>query len=225
MRQSKRKTLLAAAAMSVAVGFSLVSSTSDAFGLSSGSGTSPTTVSSADEPEPGSLPAPTDLAVIGTTSSTVSLTWEAALGAGNYHIFADGIEVGVTTRAHVTVAGLHFNKRYVFTVAGGEGDSNSHGAMSDGVVATTASVTLTAPTNLRMTSNTSTALSVSAGGVTYADHYLWYVNGVAHGASDNPSYVIRGLKAGTSYTVAVAADTITTAPGPASVGVKMTTRQ
>lgn len=167
------------------------------------------------------LSAPTGLKVTATSDSTVSLSWDAVPDAGNYQVFEGGVaqNVGASFDNTTVIGGLHFNEAYTFTVAAGQVGTEETGPRSASVAATTATVTLAKPTGLKVTSATSTTLVVSANAVPFADHYLWYVDGVAHGSSDNPTYTIRGLKTKTSYTLAVAADTVTTVPGPNSADV------
>ncbi len=175
---------------------------------------------------PGQLAAPGGLKVTATSANTVSLSWDAVPGAGNYQVFEGGVaaNVGSSWDTTAVIGGLQFNRSYTFTVAAGQIGTEATGQASAPVKATTATVTLAAPTGLKVTSATATTLVVAAGAVPFADHYLWYVDGVAHGSSDNPTYTIRGLKGKTHYQLAVAADTITTVPGPNSATITGTTR-
>lgn len=72
------------------------------------------------------------LAVTGTTSSSISLAWNAASGADSYRIdehSALGHSTQTTTATHYTKTGLHYDLEHTFTVTG-------HNANGDGPSAT-----------------------------------------------------------------------------------------
>jgi chitinase len=82
--------------------------------------------------------APTNLAVTGTTSSSVSLSWSAPSGTvTGYHVYENGSQVATVTSASDTVTGLAASTTYAFTVSA----YNSAGAspQSGQVSATTSS--------------------------------------------------------------------------------------
>jgi chitinase len=81
--------------------------------------------------------APTNLAVTGTTSSSVSLSWTAPSGTvTGYLVYENGSQVSTVTATSTTVTGLAASTTYAFTVAA----SNSAGTSprSGQVSATTA---------------------------------------------------------------------------------------
>src|ERR1022692_869250 len=81
--------------------------------------------------------APSGLAVTGTTSSTVSLSWTAPSGTvTGYHVYSAGSQVGSVTGTSDTVGGLAAATRYTFTVAAY--NSAGTGPQSTAVTATTA---------------------------------------------------------------------------------------
>ena len=112
-------------------------------------------------------------------------------------------------------AGLEPNTSYTFAIAGVTA-GNQIGPKSSGVTGKTTAVTLKAPTSLKAGTITTTSIAMTCSAVSGAEYYRWYVNGVAHGASDNPTYTISGLKKGTKYSIQVAADTTSNTPGPMS---------
>jgi chitinase len=81
--------------------------------------------------------APTNLAVTGTTSSSVSLSWTAPSGTvSGYDIYENGTQVETVTGISTTVTGLSASTSYSFAVAAYNSAGTS--ADSDTVTATTA---------------------------------------------------------------------------------------
>jgi hypothetical protein len=64
----------------------------------------------------GGISAPTGLAVTGTTSSSVSLSWQPVSNAGNYLVLKNGTQAASTSSASATVTGLAASTAYTFTV-------------------------------------------------------------------------------------------------------------
>lgn len=82
-------------------------------------------------------PVPTGLAVSGTTSSSVSLSWSASSGATGYNVYRGGTKVGSATGTSYTDSGLSASTTYSYAVTA----TNSAGesAKSSTVSATTGS--------------------------------------------------------------------------------------
>ena len=81
--------------------------------------------------------APSGLAVTGTTSSTVSLSWTAPSGTvTGYHVYSAGSQAGSVTGTSDTLTGLAAATRYTFTVAAY--NSAGTGPQSAAVTVTTA---------------------------------------------------------------------------------------
>lgn len=152
-----------------------------------------------------------------STANAVVLTFGAVSGASGYRAYKNGTgtNVGSSNGTSITVSGLDGNTTYKFGVRA-YGPSGASGPMSSLVSVKTKGVTLKQPNKPRMTAIQKTSAHAATAAVAGADGYNWYVNGVAHGHSDAPSYTITGLKANTSYKVTVRADTSTGSPGPAS---------
>jgi chitinase len=80
--------------------------------------------------------APTDLAVVGSTSSSVSLSWTAPSGTvTGYHVAEDGSQVATVAGTSDTVTGLAASTGYTFTVSAY--NSGGQSAASNSVSATT----------------------------------------------------------------------------------------
>ncbi|GHB69094.1 chitinase [Streptomyces viridiviolaceus] len=68
-------------------------------------------------PEPTVPATPAGLSVSGTTSSSVSLAWNAVSGATGYSIYRDGTKITAVTGTSATVTGLAASTSYSFQVA------------------------------------------------------------------------------------------------------------
>jgi chitinase len=77
-------------------------------------------------------PTPTGLAVTGTTSSSVSLSWSASSGATGYNVYRGGTKVGSPTGTTFTDTGLTASTTYSYTVSAtnSAGESAKSGAVS-----------------------------------------------------------------------------------------------
>ncbi|MGW0083145.1 extracellular catalytic domain type 1 short-chain-length polyhydroxyalkanoate depolymerase [Streptomyces sp. NPDC003393] len=84
----------------------------------------------------GSLPAPSGLAVTGTTDTGASLTWNPVSGAASYNVYRNGTKVGSATGTMYTDGGLSAATSYSYTVAAVD-SSGAVGASSAPVTATT----------------------------------------------------------------------------------------
>lgn len=169
--------------------------------------------------------APSGVAVTATTSTTATVTFNRVAGAGYYRVYRSGAStnVGAGDGPPITVSGLQPNTSYSFAVAA-DTTSGTPGPKSASVTAKTKAVTLATPRTPTVGSITATSAAVSTGAVSGATGYNWYVNGVAHGHSDAPSYTLSGLKAKTSYRVSVAADNNSQSPGKQSAQKAFTTK-
>ncbi|MFF8941146.1 chitinase [Streptomyces sp. NPDC014864] len=88
------------------------------------------------DPAPGVPSAPGGLAVTGTTSSSVSLSWNTVPGATGYHVYRDGTEVTAVTGTSATATGLSAATSYSFQVTAANAAGES--AKSATVTGTTA---------------------------------------------------------------------------------------
>jgi cellulose 1,4-beta-cellobiosidase len=84
---------------------------------------------------------PANLAVTGTTSSSVSLSWSPStdnVGVAGYRVYRNGTQVGTTTSTSFTDTGLSASTQYTYTVAAYDAAGNVS-APSAAVSATTSS--------------------------------------------------------------------------------------
>ncbi|CAM5679306.1 hypothetical protein GCM10010222_19340 [Streptomyces tanashiensis] len=118
------------------------------------------------EPGPGSLPAPTGLAVVSTADTRVSLSWNAVPGAASYEVYRAGTKVGGTASTAYTDTGLATGTAYGYTVAAVDA-SGAVGAVSASVTATTTGYTPTCHTASNY-DHTVAGRAYQSGGSTYA---------------------------------------------------------
>ncbi|RKE17294.1 PHB depolymerase family esterase [Streptomyces sp. TLI_171] len=172
------------------------------------------------------LPAPSGLAVTGTTSSSATLSWSAVSGAASYNVYRGGAKVGSSTSAGYTDSGLTASTSYAYTVAAVD-PAGTVGTASAAVTATTAAAsggtTLPAPTGLAVTGTTSSSATLSWSAVSGAASYNVYRGGAKVGSSTSAGYTDSGLTASTSYAYTVAAVDPAGTVGTASAAVTATT--
>ncbi|MDH6440350.1 chitinase [Streptomyces sp. SAI-144] len=84
------------------------------------------------DPAPTIPAAPAGLAVSGTSSSSVSLSWNAVPGATGYHVYRNGTKITAVTGASATVTGLAASTSYSFqvTAVNSAGESVKSGAVT-----------------------------------------------------------------------------------------------
>jgi chitinase len=159
--------------------------------------------------------APANLAVTGTTASSVSLSWGAStdnVGVSGYQVFRNGTSVGTVTSTSFTDTGLSASTSYAYTVKARDAAGNVSAA-SNQVTGTTQAAggdttAPSAPTNLAVTATTSSTVSLSWGassdnvGVT---GYQVFRAGSNVATVTGTSYTDTGLAASTSYAYTVKA--------------------
>ena len=154
------------------------------------------------------LPAPTGVAVTGTTDTSISLAWNAVSGAAGYNVYRMGSKVNAAaiTGTTYTNGGLLSGTSYSYTIRA----VTSSGATSPDSATVTTSTTgnpppLATPANLSVTGKTSSSVSLTWSAASGAAGYNVYRGGVKITA--NPvaatSYTDSGLAANTSYSYAV----------------------
>jgi poly(hydroxyalkanoate) depolymerase family esterase len=93
-----------------------------------------------DDPDTGTLPAPTGLAVTAVSDSTVTLSWHAVADATAYAVYRGGTKVGTTASTGYTDTGLASGTAYGYTVAAVDAAGGT-GTASSPVTATTTGFT------------------------------------------------------------------------------------
>jgi chitinase len=91
------------------------------------------------DPTPTVPAAPAGLAVSGTSSSSVSLSWNAVSGATGYNVYRNGTKITAVTGASATVTGLAASTSYSFqvTAVNSAGESVKSGAVTGTTTAST----------------------------------------------------------------------------------------
>jgi chitinase len=150
--------------------------------------------------------APTGLAVTGTTSSSVSLSWTGSTGATGYNVYRGGTKVGSATGTTYTDSGLTASTSYSYQVTA----TNSAGesGKSSSVTGTTTSGNPTVPpvpSGLAVTGTTSSSVSLSWSASSGATGYNVYRGGTKVGSATSTSYTDSGLAASTTYSYQVTA--------------------
>lgn len=171
--------------------------------------------------------APTGLKAPTVTTTSVTLTFNPVPGAQSYRAYRSGASsnVGASETTQIMVSGLQPNTEYSFTVAA-DNIGDVPGPKSAPIKVRTKAVALKSPTNVKVSSVSATAATVSWSKVSGATGYRIYLNNNQRGSTDgvNSSYRVTGLNKKTKYTVTVKADTSNQEPGPASKAVTFTTK-
>jgi hypothetical protein len=169
------------------------------------------TPSATATPEPTSvpiLPGKPKLAIAGTTSSSVTLTWETVTGAESYDVYREGSgKISTTTSNSYADKNLVSGKEYTYYVTAKAGLASSQS--SDKVsVTTSASTPPSAPASLKATLSGSTASLTwsSSQGENPVAKYHVYSSGTEIGTSVTTSYSVKNLQAGKTYSYTVKAE-------------------
>lgn len=161
--------------------------------------------------------AATNLAVTGTTSSTISLSWSAAtdnVAVTSYEIYLNGVLKTSVSSSNLTatITGLTASTTYSFYVIAKDAAVNSSPA-SNSVNGTTTIVIPdteipTAPTNLAVTGSSSSTVSLSWTASTDnigVTSYDVYVNSVFKSTVSGTTAILNGLTPVTTYSFYVVA--------------------
>jgi hypothetical protein len=171
--------------------------------------------------------APTNLAVTGTTSSSVSLGWTASAGASGYNAYWSDISNGVLTKANGTgitttsyaVGQLKASTTYYFKVKAYDSTSQESAASNEVSGTTAAQQTVAAPTSFAAGTATDTTIPVTWVASTSPDLagnnlYFGTVSGgpyTKHNANPvgGTSYTYDNLNSSTTYYLVIRAVNLT----------------
>ena len=161
--------------------------------------------------------APTNLAVTGTTSNTVSLSWSAAtdnIAVTSYDIYMNGVLKSSFSSANLsaTISGLAASTTYSFYVVAKDAAVNSSPA-SNAVTGTTTVLipdtqNPTAATNLAVTGSSSSTISLSWSSSTDnigVTSYDVFVNAIFKTTVSGTTAIVNGLAPTTTYSFYVVA--------------------
>jgi poly(3-hydroxybutyrate) depolymerase len=112
--------------------------------------------------------APTGLAVTGTATTTISLSWNAVTNASSYNVYRNGTKVGSSTSTTYTDTGLIAGTRYSYTVT--EIDPTAgESAQSSAVSATMQSSFSCTAVNATNYAHVQAGRAHDSGGIAYAN--------------------------------------------------------
>lgn len=164
--------------------------------------------------------APSNVVATATTGTSVTVTWDASVGADGYLVFRDSVQVGTfTTNRTFTDTGLSPGTLYSYTVAAG----NTFGTSGQSAAATvTTPNTPGTPTGLTG-SSTSGGVVLSWNSVSGATGYVVYRDGTEIDTTTTPGYTDSDVDPSTSYRYSVAAFN-TGGESPETAQITVTTR-
>ena len=174
--------------------------------------------------------APTNLAVVSTTTASANLSWTAStdnIGVAYYKIFVNGVFHSNSNATTATVSGLAQGTTYAFYVIAVDGANNAS-LQSNTATGTTQIDTQapTAPLNLSVTSvgtnNIAVQWAAATDNVGVASNDI-YVNGELQGSTNSTSTNIANLSPLTTYSIYVVAKDAAGNVSPQSNTVTATT--
>ena len=154
-----------------------------------------------EEPELPELPAaPQNLSAEATSTSTISLSWNAVVGALSYNVYYDGDNCISTTNTSYNFTGLTAGTEYCYAVTAINGDGESNKSIE----VCTKTITL-APQNLVANAASHSSIVLSWNTVTGAERYVIYKNSEKIASVTSTSYTVNGLNPATEYCFTVTA--------------------
>lgn len=163
---------------------------------------------------------PSNVVAAATAGTSVTVTWDASVGADGYLVFRNSVQVGTfTTNRTYTDTGLSPGTQYSYTVAA----ANTFGTSSQSAasVVTTPNTPGT-PTGLSG-SATSDGVVLNWNSVSGATGYVVFRNGTEIDTTTTPGYTDEDVDPSTSYRYSVAA-TNTAGDSAETAEITVTTR-
>lgn len=147
------------------------------------------------------LPAPTGLRVVSTTSDGGVISWDPTPGAVKYVPYVGTIKLGAVRTTTATLTGIHNGPHPITIVA-----VDVHGGVSPASAPVTLTVPLLAvPTGLAVSAITASDFTVSWAAVPMATSYTAYLDGVPGSPLTTTAVVISGLTTKTHHRVQIQA--------------------
>jgi chitodextrinase len=164
--------------------------------------------------------APSNVAATATGSTTVTVTWNASVGADGYVVFRDGTQVGsFTTNLTFNDTGLSPGTTYSYTVAA----ANAFGTSTQSLAATvTTSNAPGVPGGLRG-SATAAGIALNWNSVSGATGYVLFRDGTEIEDTTGTSFIDTDVEPATTYRYSVAA-TSSGGESARSAEISVTTR-
>lgn len=144
--------------------------------------------------------APANFRRVSSTSTTVTLAWDAAETATGYRLYRDGVLVADVTGTQFTDA-IETNVTYSYTLTA----YNENGESEAAALSVYVEPPPGPPENFRQTGQSLTTISLAWDAVADADTYYLYRNGTLVGVTDATAFTDTGLKRGVEYTYGVSA--------------------
>jgi hypothetical protein len=162
-----------------------------------------------------------------TTDTQIGMQWDPVPGALHYRIYRNDLgsePIGDSFDTKFWARGLTPNHSYSFHVAAISADGKA-GKPSATYTAHTVQRKLAKPATPKASAITKTSFRATVAPVAGAETYKWWLNGRESGSTDKPYRDFTGLHSNTTYSVAVAADLHTEAPGPKSNTIHVKTKK
>jgi hypothetical protein len=157
----------------------------------------------------GAAPAPPEkpagLTATGTTSTSITLAWNAVAGATQYQVLLGGTQIGSSGTAGCTATGLSPSTAYTYRVIAQNSGGNS--PESDPLTVTTQPPPPApgTPSGLSAAAVSNVQINLAWGAVSGATSYIVKRNGTSVGTPATPGFSDTGLTEQTSYSYTVAA--------------------
>ncbi|HEX2862008.1 MAG TPA: fibronectin type III domain-containing protein [Lacunisphaera sp.] len=154
---------------------------------------------------------PSNLRVTAVTSSSVSLTWNAASdnsGSFTYHvreINSGQVRAVAPPTTSLVWAGLQASRTYRFLVYARDAAGNQSGNSNTVTATTSAPPPLLPPANVRVAEATITTLRIAWDASAGATHYEVRIDGRVYPTANATTYVFGSLLPGTAYEIALRA--------------------
>ena len=206
-------TSFTVAGLTCGSGYNFAVDVFDAAGNRSGRATLSAATAACAVPDTTSPSAPPNLARVGSTTTSITLSWNAStdnVGVVGYSTYRNGTAVSTTTSLSWIFTSLVCGTTYAFEVEGYDaaGNRSPRSTISTSTNACPDTTPPSAPTGLTRTAATETSITLGWNASTDdvgVTGYSTFRNGSAVAPTAATSYTFTGLACGTSYTLGVGA--------------------